>query len=286
MGLALHLLGHRGCHCPQRGGMVPWRSTVVRPASQKGCSDLQWSRPDVHAPQRILLCNCPFVCKHVLCNCVPRPHLYYEWLMTWKIKESDCDGQSQCSSQWDMGVQWEVRCDASLGAQPTLALPWATDHRSGRAINPHTTALLEEQPVLVLTQPGRAAHLVISRVELWEASDPRGPTLELVRRAAVSLVGPRFMLLRLELWLPRPPRVALKKPARKRGQSGMVTLQWQEDSWHNNTGPSSRAAYPTHSHQESCMQADSVAGGCEQAFQAYQLWQDSSGEGGAAALRP
>lgn len=184
------------------------------------------------------------------------------------------------------GVQWEVRCDASLGAQPTLALPWANDHRSGRAISPHTTALLEEQPVLVLTQPGRAAHLVISRVELWEASAPRGPTLELVRRAAVSLVGPRFMLLRLELWLPRPPRVALKKPARKRGQSGMVTLQWQEDSWHNNTGPSSRAAYPTHSHQESCMQADSVAGGCEQAFQAYQLWQDSSGEGGAAALRP
>ena len=34
LGLALHLLGHRGCHRPQRGGMVPWRSTVMRPASQ------------------------------------------------------------------------------------------------------------------------------------------------------------------------------------------------------------------------------------------------------------
>ena len=95
-----------------------------------------------------------------------------------------------------------------------FALHQAKDHNNGHAISPHTATLLEEQPVPVLTQPGRAAHLVISRVELWDTSAPRGPTLELVRRAAVSLVGPRFML-RLELWLPRPPRVALKKPARK-----------------------------------------------------------------------
>ena len=95
-----------------------------------------------------------------------------------------------------------------------IVRPWARDHKSGHPTSPHTDAVPEEQPVLVLTQPGRAAHLVISRVELWEASAPRGPTLELVRRAAVSLVGPRFKL-RLELWLPRPPRVALKKPARK-----------------------------------------------------------------------
>ena len=97
---------------------------------------------------------------------------------------------------------------------PPAALPGAKGPQQWPPHRPHTAALLEGQPVLALTRPGRAAHLVISRVELWEASAPRGPTLELVRRAAVSLVGPRLRL-RLELWLPRPPRVALRKPARE-----------------------------------------------------------------------
>ena len=77
---------------------------------------------------------------------------------------------------------------------------------------------------------------MISRVELLEASAPRGPTLELVRRAAVSLVGPRFMLVRLELWLPKPPRVALKKPARqgRMDWSGASECGWhdKEDRFH------------------------------------------------------